>query len=221
MYLDDGATRRLMEACLAMEIELRLTRLEMLAAKAGFDPNQPRIPAGQPGGGQWTRDSNWTGMATPRPPHTLSISRNGITFIAEHEAFKPEVYLDQAGYPTIGYGHKLLSGESYPDGISREEALTLLEKDVSKAESAIQRLVKVSLNQHQYDALVSLVYNIGSGNFASSTLLRLLNQRRFSEAAEQFFVWNKVTVNGMLQESRGLTKRRKQERARFLGKHSK
>ncbi|MCP5362257.1 MAG: hypothetical protein H6908_06475 [Hyphomicrobiales bacterium] len=55
MYLDDVTTRRLMEACLAMEIELRLTRLEMLAAKAGFDPNQPRILAGQPGGGQWTK----------------------------------------------------------------------------------------------------------------------------------------------------------------------
>ncbi|MCP5362253.1 MAG: hypothetical protein H6908_06455 [Hyphomicrobiales bacterium] len=55
MYLDDVTTHRLMEACLAMEIELRLTRLEMLAAKAGFDPNQPRIPAGQPGGGQWTK----------------------------------------------------------------------------------------------------------------------------------------------------------------------
>ncbi|MCP5361691.1 MAG: hypothetical protein H6908_03490, partial [Hyphomicrobiales bacterium] len=55
MYAYDYAAKKLAYACLAMEIELRLMRLEMLAAKAGFDPNQPRIPVGQSGGGQWTK----------------------------------------------------------------------------------------------------------------------------------------------------------------------
>ncbi len=78
------------------------------------------------------------------------------------------------------------------------------------------KLVKVVISQNQFDSITSLVYNVGQGNFATSTLLRLLNNMEYNAAAEQFLVWNKVRINGVLQESNGLAKRRKEESELFL-----
>jgi lysozyme len=73
------------------------------------------------------------------------------------------------------------------------------------------------LTQSQFDALVSLTFNIGGGEFAKSTLLGNLNSGDLAGAAEQFPVWNKVRVDGVLQVSEGLVIRRAEERCTFLG----
>lgn len=206
-----------------------------------YNRSQPRVPAGNSDGGQWTgggsgssggasrsripsstsRSSTHTGVAGRQQQRFQlarhhSISDNGVTFVAEHESFRAQQYPDIAGHSTIGYGHKLVPGESYPNGVTEAEAQRLLTHDLRSAQEAVRANVKVPLTQNQFDALTSLTYNIGSGNFAGSTLLRRLNAGDYDAASEQFSVWNKVKIGGKLKPSRGLTNRRNQERDLFL-----
>lgn len=118
-----------------------------------------------------------------------TLSAYGLSILKEHEGFRAHVYLDSAGYPTIGFGHKLLPGEAFPNGVTPAQAEQLLFQDTEKAQRAVRDNVKVPLTQNQFDALVSLVYNIGVNAFKNSTLLRLLNQGFYAAAAEQFLVW--------------------------------
>jgi GH24 family phage-related lysozyme (muramidase) len=151
--------------------------------------------------------------------HPMRTSSAGLQAIAGHEGFSPTIYQDQAGYDTIGYGHKLTAGEAglYSNGITEEQGLALLRQDVRTAELAVNRLVNVSLSQSQFDALVSFTYNVGSGNFANSTLLQQLNSGNYAGAADQFLRWNRVTINGQSVVSDGLTNRRIAERCMFGG----
>lgn len=141
----------------------------------------------------------------------LSISDEGLLLITRFEGFSSNVYRDSAGKATIGYGHLIKQGESFPDGIGQEQALELLRQDVATAENAIRRNVNVKLTQNQFDALTSFVFNVGSGNFAKSTLLKELNQGNYSEVPNQLVRWNKATVDGEKKEIRGLTARRRNE----------
>jgi len=84
-----------------------------------------------------------------------------------------------AGVPTIAYGHRILPTESFPDGIAEAQGADLLARDVSGAENAVERLVKVELAQCQFDALVDFVYNLGPRKLEASTLLRTLNIGRY------------------------------------------
>ncbi len=150
------------------------------------------------------------------------ISDRGINKIKQHEKFVPEPYLDEAGIPTIGWGHKILATEKFTR-IDQAEGERLMHQDLAFAEEAIARLVKVPLSQNQYDALVSFVYNIGVGNFefggpggTHSTILKKLNERDFSGAAAEFARWNKVTQDGKKVVSNGLTVRRQAERDLFV-----
>jgi len=149
----------------------------------------------------------------------MRTSNAGLQAIAGYEGFSPTIYQDQAGYDTIGYGHKLTSGEAvlYSNGISKEEGLALLKQDVRTAELTVNRLVDVPLSQSQFDALVSFTYNVGGGNFATSTLLQQLNSGNYAGAADQFLRWNKVTIDGQSVVSDGLTSRRTAERCMFTG----
>ncbi|MDH5380245.1 MAG: lysozyme [Cyclobacteriaceae bacterium] len=104
-----------------------------------------------------------------------NISKRGLELIANFEGFRANIYNDIAGNPTIGFGHKLLSNESYPNGISRDQALALLKEDAKSAVKAVNKFIKVDLNQHQFDALVSFSYNVGRGNFRKSSLVVLIN----------------------------------------------
>ena len=99
--------------------------------------------------------------------------------------------------------------------ITREEAEKRLRDDLQDAESEVKRSVHVPLTQGQYDALVSFVFNLGSGNFRSSTLLKKLNQGLYGEVPEQLCRWNKARVSGKLQVVNGLTRRRSAEAAIF------
>jgi lysozyme len=147
----------------------------------------------------------------------LSSSAAGLSFIAAHEGFRASVYRDAAGLETIGYGHRLTEGESFPSGIAQDEARRLLAADAARAEAAVRAQVAIALTQNRFDALVSFVFNVGAGAFAGSTLLRMLNAGDVAGAADQFPRWNKIAVDGALVADPGLTNRRAAERTLFLG----
>ncbi len=120
----------------------------------------------------------------------MRFSVAGLAVLKQAEGFRGETYLDATGYPTIGYGHRLVHPESYPQGITEAQALVILEWDVREAEQAVERLVKVPLTQGQLDALVDFTFNLGSGQLAASTLLQELNAGRYDAAAEQLLRWD-------------------------------
>ena len=145
----------------------------------------------------------------------MRMSSDGIELLKEHEGVRKEVYLDPIGLPTGGVGH-LLKGDEiqrFPVGtqLSDEQIDEWLRQDIREAEEAVEQLVKVELNQSQFDALVSFVFNVGSGNFQKSQLLRLINSDRFDLAAQQFGRW--VFAGG--RRFRGLERRRADEAELF------
>jgi lysozyme len=144
----------------------------------------------------------------------MKVSETGIDLIKRFEGLELESYQDIAGVWTIGYGHTETAGPNQK--ISEREAEALLRRDLEPRERAVSQLVGVSLNQNEFDALVSLVYNIGVNGFKNSTARRRLNRNDRMGAAEAITWWNKATVNGVLREVRGLTRRRAAERALFL-----
>lgn len=103
----------------------------------------------------------------------MNISRNGIEFIKKEEGLVLNAYLCPANVWTIGYGHT--NGVKKGDKITEEQAEDFLVNDLLYSERIVNKMVKVKLNQNQYDALVSFVFNVGSGNFINSTLLKKLN----------------------------------------------
>lgn len=145
----------------------------------------------------------------------MKISVNGIYLIKEFEGLNLTAYQDSAGVWTIGYGH---TGPDVKRGlkISEQDADALLRDDLHAAEQAVARHVKVHLNQNEFDALVSLVYNIGAAAFRKSTALRRLNENDRVGAAETLTRFNKATIGGQLTALPGLTRRRAAERALFL-----
>lgn len=125
-------------------------------------------------------------------------------------------YKDQAGVWTIGYGHT--RGVTPGMVITAEKALEMFLAEVALHAEPVQRFVRVNLTQNQFDALVSLVYNIGGTAFRNSTLLALLNAGKFADAALQFLAFNKVRdpKTKKLVVSRGLSERRETERQLFV-----
>ncbi len=125
----------------------------------------------------------------------MQLSAEGLELIKRFEGFRSQQYNDVAGFPTIGYGHRIVPPESFPSeafprGVSEQQAANLLAADVSAAERAIGCLVKVALTQCQFDALVDFTFNLGAGRLAKSTLLRCLNAGRYDAAAEQLLLWD-------------------------------
>lgn len=140
-----------------------------------------------------------------------SISQRGLDLIKEFEGLRLETYKDSVGIPTIGYGH---TGKDVVEGrkISIEDAEKLLKRDCQWAENAINAVVKVDVNQNQFDALCSFIYNLGASKFEKSTLCLKLNLSDYKGAAEEFLKWDKAGG----QVLPGLTRRRKKEREMFL-----
>lgn len=120
----------------------------------------------------------------------MKFSAAGMELLKRSEGFRNRVYMDVAGLPTIGYGHRLLHPESFSNGISEPQASNLLAADVRDAEQAVQRLVKVPLSQGQFDALVDFCFNLGAGRLAASSLLKSLNAGRFDDAARELLQWD-------------------------------
>jgi len=147
--------------------------------------------------------------------HALITSAAGIALIKKYEGLRLKRYTDSAGYPTIGYGHKLLAGEHMAE-ISIEQAERLLARDLIAAEDAVRHLAMVPLSSNQFSALVCFVFNLGRGYLAKSTLLRLLNEGNFDQAAQEFDKW--VFAGG--KRVNGLVKRREAEKQLFLTKET-
>lgn len=144
----------------------------------------------------------------------MQLSTAGLQLIKRSEGFRGRVYRDQAGFPTIGYGHKVRANEDFTAGIGEEQAERLLGSDVREAEQAVTRLVHVSLTQGQFDALVDFCFNLGAGRLAGSSLLRDLNAGRPAEAAAQLLRWDHA--GGV--ENVGLKARREAEYRRWTEK---
>jgi len=120
----------------------------------------------------------------------MRVSEAGLQLIKRSEGFRSAAYLDAAGILTIGYGHRILRGESYAGGIDEAQACRLLAADVQLAEEAVERLVKVPLTQGQFDALVDFCFNLGPARLAASTLLRELNAGDYEGARRQLLQWD-------------------------------
>lgn len=143
----------------------------------------------------------------------LTFDQDGLDLTEASESLRLIAYPDPGtgGAPwTNGYGH---TGSDVYEGqvIDLEQAIAWLKADVADAEAAVKRLVTVELTQHQYDALVDFVFNIGSGNFQHSTLLRLLNSGDTAGASLEFDRWNKAAGKVL----NGLVIRRNAEEALF------
>ena len=138
------------------------------------------------------------------------VSQAGLALIKKYEGCRTNAYKCPAGVWTIGYGHT--KGVSQGMMISHRDADRLLEEDLKYFESAVSSAVTVPINQNQFDALVSLAFNIGVGAFDKSTLLARLNRKGYVLAANQFLRWTR----GGGKVLPGLVKRRQEERELFL-----
>ena len=140
----------------------------------------------------------------------MKISNNGLDLVKHFEGLVLKAYKCPAGVWTIGYGHTkdVQPGDSW----SEDHADHMLEVEMEEYEKYINDLVEVELNQNQFDAMVSWVYNLGVGNLQSSTLLKVLNAGDYAGVPEQIMRWNKA--GGKVLE--GLTRRRQAEADLFV-----
>lgn len=142
----------------------------------------------------------------------MKLDNNGYKLITKHEGLSLKPYLCPARIPTIGYGNTY-----YPDG----KRVTLLDKEITKQEAfemfkevadrfakRVNSLVTKPLTQNQFNALVSFAYNVGTGNFSSSTLLKKVNVNPNDLSIKsEFMKWNKAGGKVLT----GLTNRRNEE----------
>jgi lysozyme len=143
---------------------------------------------------------------------TMKYSLKGIQLTEAFEADggpKLSAYLDQVGRPTIAYGHT--AGVKLGDCCTREQAEAMLHADIAWAEAFVNNIVTKILTQGEFDALVDFTFNLGSGNFQSSTLLKLVNEGDMEDAAKQFEQWDHAGGKVVA----GLLRRRKAEEAEF------
>lgn len=142
----------------------------------------------------------------------ISLSATALVAIVLHEGYKGDAYIPLAGdVPTIGFG--TTSGVKLGDRITPEKALQVAMKDVQQFEGAIKSCVTVPLSQNEYDAFTSLAYNIGSGAFCKSTLVKKLNANDYIGACNEILKWDKYQGKPL----DGLTKRRQEEHKKCLG----
>lgn len=149
----------------------------------------------------------------------MKTSQHGIDLIKEFEGLKLVAYACPANVPTIGWGHTATvtwTDIANKRQITVEEAEALLVQDLEKFEQGVLAVLTRETNQYQFDAFVSLAYNIGLAAFARSTALRKHNEGDFVAAAAAIERFNKARVNGQLQVLRGLVRRRAAERALYL-----
>lgn len=147
-----------------------------------------------------------------------SLSLAGLNFILSEEGFVPYAYNDPAGHATFGVGHLIHLGNvtaadranwgTRANPKSRDFVLGVFRDDLQKYVKAVNAAVKVDKSQKMEDAMVSLAFNIGTGGFASSSVVKRLNAGNRQGAADAFMLWDKPSI---------LRPRRARERALFLG----
>ena len=154
------------------------------------------------------------------PTQAQAASPAAYALIREFEGLRTECYLCPAGIATIGYGHTGPEVETGMRSISLKEADDMLQADVRRCTKQVAELVRVPINQNQFDALVSFVFNLGAASPKSSTLLRILNSgQNPRSAATEFLRWvqAKNPKTGKSEVLPGLVRRREAEKALFLG----
>jgi lysozyme len=146
------------------------------------------------------------------PVVSLGISGIALVGLLVAEGYRDDAYIPVAGdVPTIGFG--TTQNVRMGDKITVPQALNRALVDVQKFEGAMKKCVKVPLHQYEYDAYLSLTYNIGEGAFCRSTLVRLLNQKDYNGACKQILRWDNFKGKPL----RGLTIRREKEYAMCMG----
>ncbi|MEM8503242.1 MAG: lysozyme [Cyanobacteria bacterium P01_D01_bin.1] len=146
--------------------------------------------------------------AAKKPKRT---NQNGLLLIKSFEGLRLKAYKDAVGIWTIGYG--TTRGVRPGQTISEAQAVQFLQEDLTRFEKSINEVVRVAINDNQFSALACFTYNVGSGAFRSSTLLRKLNAGDVRGAADELLRWDKAGGRTLA----GLTRRRKAERLLFLG----
>jgi lysozyme len=147
----------------------------------------------------------------------MEVSERGLNLIKRFEGLSLKPYICPSGHKTIGYGNTFyedgtkVSMDDKPITIKRAEML--LKLIVDKFAIGVKKVLKVPLEQYQFDAVISFAYNVGLGSLKSSTLLKKINNSEFKEASEEFGKWNKASGKVLT----GLTKRREAERQMFIG----
>jgi lysozyme len=129
-------------------------------------------------------------------------NEGGINLIKEYEGLRLATYLCAGGVLTIGYGHTRNARPGLK--ITKEQAESLLQEDLRSVERAVEKLVRVPLNDNQFASLVAFAFNVGVGNFERSTLLRLLNRGWYEQVPAQLMRWTKANgeMLGGLQRRR-------------------
>lgn len=136
----------------------------------------------------------------------LSLSATTLVAIVLHEGYKDMAYIPTPGdVPTIGFG--TTNGVKLGDKTTPTQALNRAMVDIQKFEGAVKSCVQVPLTQGEYDAYISLSYNIGTTAFCNSTLVKRLNQSEYALACQEILRWNRFQG----KELAGLTKRRQEE----------
>lgn len=139
----------------------------------------------------------------------------GLEMIKSFEGLKLTPYLCSAGVPTIGYGATFYETNvrvtMKDPAITVQRAEQLLANTLKGFEQRVLSLLTITINQNQFDAIVSFAYNLGTGNLQKSTLLKLINEGNFGAASKEFIKWNKAGGKVLA----GLTRRRKAEEELF------
>ena len=141
----------------------------------------------------------------------LGISASLLVSIALNEGYRGEAYKDAVGVPTVGYGET--KGVTMKSRTTPDRALVQLLTSANRHADDIRQCIKVPLYQHEFDAYVSLAYNIGAKNFCGSTLVKKLNAGDYTGACEQIRRWDRAGGKVLA----GLTKRREQEYRMCMG----
>ena len=142
----------------------------------------------------------------------MNISKEGIALIKRFEGCELKAYQDSVGVWTIGYGHT--KDVKKGNEINQDHAEFMLTEELPEYEGYINDMVKVPLEQNQFDALCSWVYNLGPTNLQDSTMLKVLNEKKYEEVPQQIKRWNKA--GGKVLD--GLIRRREAEALLFQGK---
>jgi lysozyme len=142
----------------------------------------------------------------------MNYSQNCIELIKKFEGCKLNPYLCPAGLPTIGFGHRIESLDLYPAGISQAQADEFLLAELDAISANLNLYINFPVNQNQFDALCSLIFNVGIGAFIKSQMRKDIDNGLLIAAANEFDDWNHV--NG--EVSLGLTRRRQAEKALFM-----
>lgn len=151
----------------------------------------------------------------PRGNLTRSINAAGLALVQRNEGTKLIAYQDVAGIWTIGTGH---TPSHQGQVITMAQANALLLADTAHAAAAVDGATRdVATTDNQFSAMVSLAFNIGTGAFKGSSVLRYHRAKQYQAAADAFLRWNKAHVDGALVTVKGLTRRREEERALYLG----